>query len=148
MTRSNTANQNPFTAFSALDGEPFEAMQKGYQKATEMAGKMTALHRASFSAMTESAQLATKGVSAMNTRAAAYAKQTAKSYTDASRKLVGAKSFQDVVEVETEYTRELFARGLEEMTAFTSLFFETAKKSTKPLNTHAGKTVERLQANS
>ncbi len=148
MTRSNTVVQNPFTAFTGLNSGSVDAMQKGYQRAIEMAGEMTALNKASMTAFTESAQLAAKGMTAINSRTMDYARQAVRTSSDASRQLATAKSFQEVVDVESQYLRDIYSKNLEEVTALTSMYLDTARKSTKPLMTQAGKTVETLRTSS
>lgn len=81
-----------------------------------------------------------KGVQAIATETADYSKKSFEESSAAFEKLLGAKSFEKAVEIQTSYARITYEGFVAQATKLGELYADIAKESYKPFETFVGKT--------
>jgi len=76
----------------------------------------------------------------------AYSKKTVEDQVSAVKSLSGAKSIQDVVELQTNFTKLALEAYIAEMSKMSEIVASSVKDSMKPLNERVTAMVERIQA--
>ena len=97
-------------------------------------------------ALVASATAAARGAETVGAQAMAYSKKAFDDQVSAARSLAGAKSLQEVVELQTSFARTFLEAYMAEMGKFTETVSASVKDSMKPLNERVTDVVERLQA--
>ena len=96
--------------------------------------------------MVASVTAATKGAETLGSLALAFSKKTFDDQVSAARTLAGAKSVQEVVELQTGYAKSFLETYISEFGKFTETVSASVKDSVKPLNERVTDLVEKLQA--
>jgi phasin family protein len=144
MTKSAKTTQT-FPAFNGSEALSSEAVRENMNRFMSLAGDMSDLSREGFSAAAESARVSTEGAQAFNARAASYFQDAMSTGMEASKSVAGAKSIQEAVELQTKFAKSAFDTYMKEMSAMAGLMATTMREASEPLNTHAGKFVEKFQ---
>jgi len=131
-----------FETFSTTANETFK---KSYDRSVELMGDMNAFSKSNMEAMAESTRIATKGFEQLGTRAATYSRDSFEKGVEAARSLTSAKSVQEAIELQTNYSKTAFETYLEELNQMTGMFASMVREASEPLNTQASKFVSTLQ---
>ena len=122
-----------------------DAMQDGFEKAVASAGEFGTHVKANTEALVESLTIAGKGVEAINTEATTFAKTTLENGVATAQAFAGAKSLQEMVELQTNFAKSTMDAYLGELTTLTGLTTGLVKDTTKPINDRAQLVVELVQ---
>ena len=97
-------------------------------------------------AVIASVTAATKGAEALGAQATAYSKKAVEANVAAAKSLSGAKSIQEVVELQTSFAKSAMEAYMAELSKMGEIVQASVKDSMKPLNERVTAAVEKLQA--
>lgn len=97
-------------------------------------------------AVIASVTAATKGAETLGAQAMSYSKKAVEDQVAAAKSLAGAKSIQEVVELQTAFAKGALEAYMAEVGKMSETVAASVKDSMKPLNERVTAMVERLQA--
>jgi phasin family protein len=89
---------------------------------------------------------ATKGAESLGAHAVAFSKKAVEDQVAAAKTLAGAKSVQEVIELQTGFAKSAFETYVAEMNKMAEIVTASMKESSSPLNARVTALVERVQA--
>ena len=122
------------------------AFKDAVEKSLASLNEVNAHSKKNLEAVIASVTASTKGAEALGAQAMAYSKKAVESQVAAAKSLSGAKSIQEVVELQTNYAKSAFEAYVAEFTKMSEIMSASVKDSVKPLNERVTAAVERLQA--
>lgn len=122
-----------------------EAMKDGFDKALKGYDEFASVSKDNIEAIVEASTSTQKGIEAINTEAMTYSKQAMEDGVAAAQAAFGAKSVQELIELNTTYTRSAFDAYLGAATKIGELWTATAKDASAPLSARVNATVEAAQ---
>ena len=84
-----------------------------------------------------------KGFQAIAVEVADYSKKMFEDSTAATEKLIGAKSLEKAIEVQSDYVKSSYESFVAEATKLGELYADLAKEAYKPFESHFGKVARR-----
>jgi phasin family protein len=81
-----------------------------------------------------------KSLQAITVEIADYSKKVFEQSTAATEKLLGAKSLEKAIEVQSDYAKSAYETFVAEATKLGELYADLAREAYKPFETHFGKT--------
>jgi phasin family protein len=123
-----------------------QAFREAVEKSIGSLGEFNTHGKRNLEAMVESMTAATRGAETLGAQALAYSKKSWEDATAAAQSLGGAKSVQEVVEIQTNWAKSALECYLTEVTRWSDTVSASVKDSFKPLNERVTATVERFQA--
>lgn len=124
---------------------PNEAMKDVLERATSMSGDLGEVTRGNMEAMSQSFQLAGKGMAEFNAKALSFMQENFKHNLDTVKTLSGLKSPEDLSSV-TDMTKARFEAYVGQMNELGTMFAGALRQAVEPLNAQAGVVVEKFQA--
>ncbi len=137
-TTTTKAVEDAFTAST-------QAVQDGFNKAGLGYDDLAAASKDSVKAFAEAVSASQKGFEAINGQAMAYSKQAVEDGVAATKAAFGVKSVQELIELNSEYTKTAFEAYLGTATKIGELFTAAAKDAAAPLSARVNATVETAQ---
>jgi len=137
-TAKNTVEQ--FTAASNV------AFKDGVEKTLAALNEANTHSKKNLEAMVASVTAATKGAEALGAQAMAFSKTAFDNQVTAAKSLAGAKSLQEVIELQTAFAKSALETYMAQVGAMSETVSASVKDSVKPLNERVTAMVERLQA--
>ena len=137
-TAKKTVEQ--FTAASNV------AFKDGVEKSLAAMNDMNAHSKKNLEAVVASATASAKGAETLGAQAMAFSKAMFESQVAAANSLSGAKSIQEVVELQTAFAKTSLETYMSEFGKMSETVSASVKESMKPLNERVTATVEKLQA--
>ena len=122
------------------------AFKDGVDKALAAINEANAHSKKNLEAVVASVTAAAKGAETVGAQAVAFSKKTFDDQVAAARSLAGAKSLQEVVELQTNLARTFLESYISEVGKLSETVSASVKDSMKPLNERVTDVVERLQA--
>ena len=122
------------------------AFKDAVEKSLASLNEVNAHSKKNLEAVIASVTASTKGAEAIGAQAMAYSKKAVENQVAAAKSLSGAKSIQEVVELQTNYAKSAFEAYIAEFTKMSEIMSASVKDSVKPLNERVTAAVERLQA--
>lgn len=141
-----TDKTNTAQSYETFANAGNKAMQEGVERAVSAFGEMNVFGKENIEAFVASVTSAGKGVEQVNTQFAAFAKQAMENGVDAAKRFSGAKSVQEVLELQTEYAKSSMETYLAEMHKVTDVLTGVMKDAAKPLNERVTAAIEVFQA--
>ena len=132
-----------FETFTAASND---AVKEGIEKSMAAVNDLSAFHKNSVEAVIASATTASKGFEELNALAAGYAKKSMEDGMVAAKSLASAKSVQEVIEIQSDYTKSSLEAYLAEMNKVSDHVSSMMKDSLKPLNERFAAAVELMQS--
>ena len=123
-----------------------QAFKDGVDKSMTAMNEMNAQSKRNLEAMVASVTAATKGAEALSSQAMAFAKKSVEGQVEQARALTGARSVQEVFELQSSYAKSALEAYVAEMNRMTETLSGAFKESFRPLNERATAVVETLQA--
>lgn len=123
-----------------------QAFKDHVEKSLGAMTELNAQSKRNMEAMVASVTAATKGAEALGAQAMAYTKKALEGNVEAAKALSGARSVQEVVELQTSFAKSAMEAYIAEMNRASEIVSSTVKDSMRPLNERATATVETLQA--
>jgi phasin family protein len=122
------------------------AFKDGIEKTLAAFNEANAHSKKNLEAVVASVTAAAKGAETLGSQAMALSKKTFDDQVAAARSLAGAKSVQEVVELQTSFARTFLESYVSEMSKLTETVSASVRESMKPLNERVTDLVERMQA--
>ena len=123
-----------------------QAFKDGLEKSTAAFGEMGAQSKQNLDAVVASATAAQKGAEALSSQALSYSKASWENGVAAAQTIAKARSVQELIELQTSYTKSAMETYMAEMTKMTETLTASVKDSFKPLNERVTASVEKFQA--
>lgn len=142
MAAAETINSTveQFTATSTT------AFKDGVEKTLTALNEANGHSKKNLEAVVSSVTAATKGAEALGAQAMAYSKSAFDNQVSAAKSLAGAKSIQEVIELQTTFAKSALETYMAEMGRMSETVTASVKDSMAPLNERVTALVERLQA--
>jgi phasin family protein len=137
-TAKNTVEQ--FTAASNV------AFKEGVEKGLAAMNELNAHSKKNLEAVVASATASAKGAEALGAQAMAFSKAVFDTQVSAAKSLAGAKSVQEVVELQTAFAKSALETYMAQFGAMSDTVSSSVKESMKPLNERVTAVVEKFQA--
>jgi phasin family protein len=134
----NTVEQ--FTAASNV------AFKEGVEKSLSAMNELNAHSKKNLEAIVASATASAKGAEALGAQAMAFSKVVFDTQVSAAKSLAGAKSVQEVVELQTSFAKTALETYMAQFAKMSDTVSASVKESMKPLNERVTATVEKFQA--
>ena len=142
MAAAETAKKTveQFTAASNV------AFKDGVEKSLAAMTEMNANSKKNLEAVVAAATASAKGAEVLGAQAMAFSKAMFESQVAAAKSLSGAKSIQEVVELQTAFAKTSLETYMSEFGKMSETVSASVKESMKPINERVTATVEKLQA--
>ncbi len=121
------------------------AFKEGMEKSISAFYEMNTHSKKNLEALLASMTAATKGAEAVGARAIAFSKKSVEDQIAASKALAGAKSVQEVVELQTSFAKSAFESMVSEANEIAGAVSTSVKDAMSPLNERVTALVERIQ---
>lgn len=122
------------------------AFKEGVEKSLAAMNELNTHSKKNLEAVIASATASAKGAEALGAQAMAFSKAMFDTQVNAAKSLAGAKSVQEVVELQTAYAKSALETYMAEFTKMSDTVSASVKESMKPINERVTATVEKLQA--
>lgn len=122
------------------------AFKDSVEKTLAAVNEANAHSKKNLEALVASMTAAAKGAETLGAQAMAISKKTFDDQVAAARSLAGAKSVQEVVELQTSFAKSILESYMAEVGKLAETVSSSVKDSMKPLNERVTDMVERLQA--
>jgi phasin family protein len=123
-----------------------QAFKDAVEKSLAGLNEANAYSKKNLEAVIASVTAAAKGAEALGAETLAYSKSAMETQVAAAKSLSGAKSVQEVVELQTTFAKSALEAYIAQMTKASEIVSASMKDSLKPLNERVTAAVERLQA--
>ncbi|WP_397414940.1 phasin family protein [Phenylobacterium sp.] len=137
------AAKNTVEQFTAATNVAFK---DGVEKSLAAMNEMNAHSKKNLEALVASATASAKGAEALSAQAMAFSKSMFETNVAAAKSLAGAKSVQDVVELQTKFAKSAMETYMAEFAKMSETMSSSVKESMKPLNERVTAAVEKFQA--
>lgn len=122
------------------------AFKDAIEKSLAGLNEANAHSKKNLEAVIASVTAATKGAEALGAQATAYSKKAVEANVAAAKSLSGAKSIQEVVELQTSFAKSAMEAYMAELSKMGEIVQASVKDSMKPLNERVTAAVEKMQA--
>ncbi len=122
------------------------AFKEGVEKSLAALNEANAQSKKNLEALVASTTAATKGAEALGAQAMAFSKAIFDTNVTAAKSLAGAKSVQEVVELQTAFAKSALETYMAEFAKMSDTVSASVKESMKPINERVTATVEKFQA--
>ena len=123
-----------------------KAFKDTLEKSLAALNDANAYSRQNLEAVIASTTAAAKGAEAIGAQAMAFSKKSVEDQVNAAKSLAGAKSVQEVVELQTAFAKTFLESYMAEMTRMSETVAGAFKDSLKPINERVTATVEKFQS--
>jgi phasin family protein len=123
-----------------------QAFKDQVEKSLSALNEMNAVSKQNLEAVVASVTAATKGAESLGAQAIAYSKKSVEDSVAAATTLSGAKSLQEVVELQTAFAKTALEAYLAELNKASEIVSASVKESLVPLNARVTAAVEKFQA--
>jgi phasin family protein len=123
-----------------------QVFKDGLDKTTAAMGELSAQSKQNLEALTASATAAQKGAEALSAQALSYGKTSWETGVAAAQSMSKARSVQELIELQTSFTKSAMEVYMAEMTRMTETLTASVKDSFKPINERVTASVEKFQA--
>ena len=123
-----------------------EAWKDSFEKTLSSYDDLTVASKENMDALVEAATVSQKGMEAVSNEAVSYTKQAMEDGAAAAKAAFGAKNVQELIELNTEYTKSAFDAYIAASTKMGEMFASTAKEASEPLNARVNATIEAASA--
>ena len=122
------------------------AFKQGVEKTLSAINEANTYSKKNLEAVVASVTAAAKGAETVSAQTVAFSKKAFDDQVSVARSLVGAKSVQEVIELQTTFARSFLETYMAEVGKLTETVSSSVKESLKPLNARVTDMVERVQA--
>jgi phasin family protein len=122
------------------------AFKDGVEKTLATLNEANSHSKKNLEAVVASVTASTKGAEALGAQAMAYSKSAFDNQVSAAKALAGAKSVQEVIELQTAFAKSALETYMAEVGKMSETVTASVKDSMAPLNERVTALVERLQA--
>lgn len=141
-----SADETVKTTVDQFTAASTTAFKDGVEKTLTALNEANTVSKQNLEAVVASVTAATKGAEALGAQAFAYSKSAFDTNVSAAKALAGAKSVQEVLELQTAFAKSALETYMAEVAKMSETVSASVKDSVKPLNERVTAVVERLQA--
>ncbi|NBW08860.1 MAG: phasin family protein [Caulobacteraceae bacterium] len=123
-----------------------QAFKDGLEKTTASLTELGAQSKLNLDAVVASTTAAQKGAEALSAQALSYGKSSWESGVAAAQSMSKARSVQELIELQTSFTKSAMEIYMAEVTKATEILTSSVKDSFKPINERVTASVEKFQA--
>jgi phasin family protein len=123
-----------------------QAFKDSIEKSLSALGEMNTHSKKNLEAVVASVTAATKGAEALGAQAMAYSKKAMEDQVAAAKSLSGAKSVQEVVELQTAFAKSAMEAYIAQMNKASETVAASVKECFLPINERVTALVEKIQA--
>jgi phasin family protein len=123
-----------------------KAFKDSFEKSFTTVAEINAQSKKNFEAMVASMTAATKGAETLGAHAVAFSKKAVESQVAAAKTLAGAKSVQEVIELQTTFAKTAFETYIAEVNKMAETVAASVKETASPINARVSALVETIQA--
>jgi len=123
-----------------------KAFKDSFEKSFGAFSELNTHSKKNFEAVTASVTAATKGAETLGAHAVAFSKKAVEDQVAAAKTLAGAKSVQEVIELQTGFAKTAFETYIAEVNKMAETVAASMKESASPINERVTAFVERIQA--
>jgi phasin family protein len=123
-----------------------QAFKEAVDKSLTALNDLNAHSKQNLEAVVASTTAATKGAETLGAQAIAYSKKAVEDGVAAARSLGGARSVQEVIELQTAYAKSALETYLAELNKASETVAASVKETLTPLNARVSAAVEKFQA--
>jgi phasin family protein len=123
-----------------------QAFKDGMEKSLAALNELNAQSKRNLEAVVESVTAATKGAETLSNEAMTYARRAVEGQVEQAKALSGARSVQEVVELQTSYAKSSMEAYIAQMNKAAEIMSGVVKESFRPLNERATALVETMQS--
>jgi len=123
-----------------------QAFKDAVEKTLGALNEANTYSKSNLEAVVASVTAATKGAETLGAQAMAFSKKSVEDQVAAAKSLAGAKSIQEVVELQTAFAKTALEAYMAEMGKMSETVAASFKDTLKPLNARVTAAVERMQA--
>ncbi|MGQ2989910.1 phasin family protein [Brevundimonas sp.] len=123
-----------------------QAFREGLDRTTASLSDLSAESKQNLDAVVAAAAAAQKGAETLSAQALSYGKTSWETGVAAAQSMAKVRSVQELIELQTSYTKSAMEVYLAEVTKATDVFTASVKDSFKPINERVTATVEKFQA--
>ena len=128
----STTNNGAETIETALHSGA-EAVKDGFEKAAKNYDQFMNFSKDTAEAMIKSANAAGKGIETINSEMFAYARKSLEESITATKAIMGSKSVDEAVQLQSDFSKSVFETYVDELAKFGDLTLATAKDAAMPL---------------
>lgn len=144
-------NEAPFAGqIAATLSDPIgatnEAFRSGFEKLKASSALLSGHYKANLEALTDAAKITYKSFEDVTAITAGHIKTSAQQVSSAAKTLSGAKSIQEVVEVQADYTRSALDTYVADFNKVANVLLDAAKAASKPISDRASANFSALQS--
>lgn len=122
------------------------AFKDGVEKSLAAMNEANAYSKKNLEALVAATTASAKGAEALGAQAVAFSKAVFDTNVTAAKSLAGAKSVQEVVELQTAFAKSALETYMAEFAKMSDTVSASVKESMKPINERVTATVEKFQA--
>jgi len=123
-----------------------QAFKDSVKKTLSALNEVNTLSKGNVEAVVESLTAATKGAETVGAQALAFSKKNWEEAVTAAKTLSGAKSVQEVIELQSTYAKSAMEAYVAEVNQMTETLSASFKDTFKPINTRMTAAVEKFQS--
>ncbi len=123
-----------------------QAFKDSVEKTLGALSEVNTLSKGNVEAVVESLTAATKGAETVGAQTMAFAKKNWDEYVTAGKTLSGAKSIQEVIELQSKFAKSSMEAYVSEMNLLTETLSASFKDTFKPINARMTAAVEKFQS--
>lgn len=141
-----TAAQTVKSASEQFAAAGNKAFKDSFDKSFSALTELNTHSKKNFEAFVASMTAATKGAETLGAHAVSFSRKTVEDQVAAAKTLAGAKSVQEVIELQTGFAKTAFETYVAEMNKMAETVAASLKESASPINERVTALVERIQA--
>lgn len=122
------------------------AFKEGVEKSLAALNELNAHSRKNLEAVIASATASAKGAEALSAQAMAFSKALFDNQVNAAKSFAGAKSVQEIVELQTSFAKTALETYMAEVGKMSETVSASVKESLKPINERVTAAVETFQS--
>lgn len=122
------------------------AFKDGVEKSLSALNELNTYSKQNLEAVVAAATASAKGAEALGAQAMAFSKAVFDTQVSAAKSLAGAKSVQEVVELQTAFAKSALQTYMTEFGKMSETVSSSVKESMKPINERVTAAVEKFQA--
>ncbi|MCG8358338.1 MAG: phasin family protein [Kiloniellales bacterium] len=121
-----------------------EQVEKASAAAFQGYDDMTALNKETMDAVVQSGNIVAKGYEAIGKELMAFTQISIEANVAATQAIFGAKNIREVIDLQTQYTRESFDKAMAESAKLSEMSVKLAKDAIEPIQSRVNVTVEKM----
>lgn len=143
MPAKTTTAEAAFDNFSVASNK---ALKDNVERTMAALGDFNTFSKENVEALVTSMTKAGKGYEQINAAVIAYTKSAVEDGVSAAKRIAGAKSVQEIIEVQSDFAKSSLDAYIGEMNKVTDLYASTMKDAFKPINERVSAAVELFQS--